>query len=136
MKRTTIEICSTAWPGRPERSFLDFRIGRVVLSRHFGISRIGVLSIDRNFCRQLLLRQASAFKSGRVPLYVCACCADLGCGALTVRVEKVDGGIAWCDFGWEWTDGGGISQGEHMAGAGPYLFDADAYRSALYPFMH
>jgi len=133
---TRLEICTTPWPEKPERAFLDFKVGRIVLSRHFGIRRIGVLSIDKVFCRQLLLRQASAFSSGRVPLYVCACCADLGCGALTVRVEKVEGGITWRDFGWEWTDGGGISQPGYLAGAGPYVFDADAYRAALYPYVH
>jgi hypothetical protein len=136
MEHTRIEICNTPWPGRPGHSFPDFKIGRIVLSRHFGITRIGVLSLDKNFGRQLLLRQPSAFRSGRVPLYVCACCADLGCGALTVSVEKTDGGIVWRDFGWEWTDGGGISQPGYLAGAGPYVFDAGEYRTALHPYMH
>lgn len=113
---TRLEICTTPWPEKPERAFLDFKVGRIVLSRHFGIRRIGVLSIDKVFCRQLLLRQASAFSSG--------------------RVEKVEGGITWRDFGWEWTDGGGISQPGYLAGAGPYVFDADAYRAALYPYVH
>ncbi len=53
---------------------------------------------QRTYVRGLLLRAPSPFDSGRHPLYVCECCADLGCGALAVRVTEVDDCFVWSDL--------------------------------------
>ena len=51
-----------------------------------------------DYTRALLLREPSPLSSGRVPLYVCSQCADLGCGAIAVRVTAIDDSIVWSDF--------------------------------------
>lgn len=61
---------------------------------------------DMDDLRALLGRPGRQLSSGRVPLYVCSQCGDLGCGAFAVRVERevgTSGGrvVTWSDFAWE-----------------------------------
>ncbi len=122
-------------PNAPHRSYVDFKVGRLALAKHLDVrSQVGVLSVDPIYAKQLLLMVPSEFKSGRTPLYVCSCCADLGCGALTVRIEETDAGIVWEDFGWEGPDGDRFSQSDYMSRTGPFLFDKRQYRLALIPY--
>jgi hypothetical protein len=39
-----------------------------------------------------------ALPSGRIPLYVCSLCGDLGCGALCVRMTMDGDTVTWSDF--------------------------------------
>lgn len=41
------------------------------------------------------------YPPNRVALYVCQECGDLGCGAVTVAVNRDPGAITWSDFRWE-----------------------------------
>jgi hypothetical protein len=120
MKSATLELCSAPWPGGVGGTFWDFKIGKIILSKHFGLEEIGVLSVDRkNYGKQLLLKKPSEFKSRRVPLYVCPC-FDLGCGALTVAVSETEEAFIWRDFGREgagcWEDAP-LFQTEYMVRA-------------------
>ncbi|WP_130864895.1 hypothetical protein [Acidipropionibacterium timonense] len=45
-------------------------------------------------------RQVS-LPAGRVALYVCRECGDLGCGALSVNIERCGSVVRWTQFGWE-----------------------------------
>ena len=56
---------------------------------------------ERAYVRQLLGKARSELTSGRVPLYVCAECWDLGCGAVTVRVTELDDCFVWSELGHE-----------------------------------
>lgn len=56
---------------------------------------------EQRFRLMLLLKQASDTHSGRVPLFVCAECADYGCGVLTAVVEKAGDQVIWHTFGME-----------------------------------
>jgi hypothetical protein len=92
--------------GKTERSYLDFVVNRRRLSGliHVG-DHIGVLGWqprrdERRCARQLLLRETSPFPEGLVPLYICPECADLGCGAVTVRITVRDGCVVWSDLRW------------------------------------
>ncbi len=102
---------------------------------HLGIKdEIGSLDVDPNYAKQLLLKVPSELKSGRVPLYVCSCCADLGCGATTVLVEDLGDQIKWSQFGREsnWEDD--LFQSEYMKRTGPFYFDKTEYESAISPY--
>lgn len=73
--------------------------------------RICVLSFgkpeaQRRAAKQLRLAAKSELASGRVPIYVCAECGDLGCGALAVRVTKLDDSFVWSELSHEtpWGD--------------------------------
>jgi hypothetical protein len=122
-------------PGRSDVVFTDFQVGRLKLALHLGIhSHLGALSVSSVYAKQLLLQIPSDFVSGRVPLYVCGCCADLGCGAVTVQVEETDEGIIWRDIGYEGLDAEHHSQSPYMERTGPFLFVPSVYRTALLPY--
>ena len=52
----------------------------------------------RRVARELRGAAPSEFASGRVPIYVCAECGDLGCGAVTVRVTELDDCFVWSEL--------------------------------------
>jgi len=49
---------------------------------------------------QLLGEVSSSLPDGRVALYVCPECGDLGCGAVTALVERANDDVVWRDLGW------------------------------------
>lgn len=82
------------------------------------------------FARWLLLEVPSVLPEGRVPLYVCSECGDLGCGAVTVSVEKTPESFVWRDLGWANDDG----SARQVSVAGYELhFDRAAYVSVFRP---
>jgi hypothetical protein len=52
----------------------------------------------RRVARELRGAASSELASGRVPIYVCAECGDLGCGAVTVRVTELDDCFVWSEL--------------------------------------
>jgi|SRR5271166_344839 len=106
-------------PPTPLR-FLDFEIDGVSLWNalrdrgHEEIGWLGVYDDDRepSAIRRLLLREPPEPWFHNPELYVCPACADLGCGAITVRVERSDGFFTW-------------------RGLGPYHFAEGPYAEAL-----
>jgi hypothetical protein len=85
--------------------FLDFSINRRPLSDILGGARgrVGVFGwqapkIELASAHQLLLRVPSPLTSGRVPLYICAECGDLGCGCIAVSVSELEECVVWSGF--------------------------------------
>lgn len=77
---------------------------------------------------------SSGLQPGRFPLYVCSECADLGCGALTVAIERTarpDGeAVVWSDFRFE--DGFTVSSElPSLTGLGRFTFSAEHYHMAF-----
>lgn len=76
----------------------------------------------------MLVSEASPnSESGRVLLYICPECGDIGCGAYTVRIEKADAGYSWGDFAYE----NGYEEPRVIEGVGPFFFERSAYESAI-----
>ena len=75
---------------------------------------------------RLLLADAADLPKDRRSLFICPECGDLGCGALTLEVDKENGQIAWKNFGYEnnWEDKVELSA---YAEIGPFTFDAEKY---------
>lgn len=132
-KHVELEIVSRS---SAERTLFgsDFRVGRILLAAHLRASGVASIDVDRKFARQLMLREPSNFASGRVPLFVCECCADLGCGALTVSVHHEGDRVVWSDFAYEGLDESALSGSEDVARTGPFSFDRALYDSALSPY--
>jgi len=132
-----LDLYSAESPRNHRQTFTDFMIGRIKLAKHLDVqSDIGVLSVDKCYAKQLLLLEASFLESGRVPLYVCSCCADLGCGAITVSVEQIEDTIIWSDFGWEGPSSDDFTQSGYLKHTGPFYFDFEQYKCTLYPYTH
>ena len=89
------------------------------------------------FIRQITGRarrdvEYDALEPGRLPLYGCAECLDIQCGALTALVERsADGAtVRWSDLRWEDT----YTPHEEIAdlsALGPFTFDAQRYDALL-----
>lgn len=88
--------------------------------------------MQRAYTKQLLGRAPSVFSSGRVPIYVCSLCADVGCGTISVRVAEVDGSIVWSDFAyeapWEASPVGWLDE----AWERPFYFAKAQYQGVIY----
>lgn len=135
LKESSLEIYTAKSSGENPITYPDFKIGSIELAKHLGIKeKHGVLAVNSSFAKQLLLKEPSALESKRVPLYLCNCCADLGCGALTVKVEKIDGYFVWSSFGYENSYEFGFSQNDFMKRTGPFKFNAEMYVSVIKPY--
>ncbi|MGW0590039.1 hypothetical protein [Streptosporangium sp. NPDC002607] len=88
-----------------------------------------VLDDDDDVYR-LLGRCESPLDDGRVPLYVCPECGDLGCGALTVVVEVSSDHVVWRDLGWQ-TDYCDEVDYDDFTTIGPFVFERAQYEAAL-----
>lgn len=124
---------------RAERRYQDFKIGRRRLTDLIKVGdRASVLGwlpreLERLHCRQLLLETPSALASGRVPLYLCPECADLGCGAVTVTIHRAGDLVTWSGFHHE----GPIDDAtpvEPVRELRDFTFAWQAYRDALAGF--
>ena len=113
----------------------DFHIsGRPLVSR---VERMGqdLVPVTGNFegpienaLRGRLLDEGMGdLPSGRVALYVCPLCGDLGCGALAVRVVRDGPDIIWQDFAME-DDAQAVREIDRL---GPFRFDFEQYKHAL-----
>jgi len=102
-----LSIVSPAWSGgKPIEPRRGFAINGRPLAELIDIGdKICVLDLGNDqrtaYVKQLLARVPSVFASGRVPLYVCSMCTDVGCGTISVRVDEVDGSIVWSDLAYE-----------------------------------
>ncbi|MFF9391071.1 oxidoreductase [Streptomyces griseoluteus] len=119
------------------RDFVDFVVdGSPLLFRLADLDAVSPLASDLPPAvldaqvRALLLEDEPPLPGGRFVLYGCPECTDLGCGAVTVVIERDGDDYRWRDFAWQ--------TGEHVDldrdgyhGTGPFHFHGPAYRAAL-----
>lgn len=133
---STLDVVWTAREGglgRTKRRFLDFVIDGVPLSSRFNVDFItpfGWLDTDeQQACIDRLLgKSAPDMPNGRTALYICPECGDLGCGAVTVLVQRNYDVIIWKHFGFE-NDYEDVVHTEGFQNIGPYTFDANEYNN-------
>ena len=79
---------------------------------------------------RLLGNEPPDFPNNRQSLYVCAECADLGCGAVSVVIERSGNEVVWRDFGYQnnYDDSIDLESYEYI---GPFRFEAKAYGEAI-----
>lgn len=97
---------------RPDRRFLDFSLNGLSLVSLFGgagydglisclwIDNAAAAPASADAAQRLLGRRSGDAPDGTVSMYVCAACGDLGCGALTARVELHEDLVTWSDWGY------------------------------------
>lgn len=117
--------------GRTRRRYLDFVIDLVPLSSRLNVDFISpfgwldtpdeAATIDR-----LLGKTPPDMPNGRNTLYICPECAGLGCGALTLVIERGSDHIIWKDFGFE-NDYDDVVHTRDFQDIGPFTFDAREY---------
>ena len=80
---------------------------------------------------RVLIGDADSLLPGpRVPLYVCAECGDIGCGAVTASMILGEDSVTWHRFGYQTGDDSADDVGEFQD-VGPLTFDRHAYESVL-----
>ncbi len=126
-------------PFKTERPFLDFIIDGVSLYEAAAKDRDLVSAIwteppvpeERiKAIRRLLATEPGDASDGRASLYVCPECGDLGCGAITIRIERTSEEILWRDFGYENSYEAHVERGP-FASLGPYRFGRVEYTARL-----
>jgi hypothetical protein len=81
----------------------------------------------------LIGRSVPPLPGSRVPLYVCAECGDLGCGAVTVIIDWTETNVVWRDFGYQ-NDYEPFTEDDVFTGVGPFEFDRARYEAVLEQF--
>lgn len=123
--------------GGTERSYLDFVIDGVSLRRQLKpLDRVTGLGwwgaeAERRYIDQLLIRVPGESPTGRVPIYICAECGELGCGAITGVVERTSGSFVWRDFVFESGGDLAVVDASSYQGVGPFLFNKHEYWQLL-----
>jgi hypothetical protein len=151
---TNVNRLELAWaervrisPGsQTERHFLDFLIDGVSLR---GLAKYGRDTItplggwatpefEAKALDVLLCDHKPTLSTGRVELYVCAECGDIGCGSLTTVISDDGEFVTWREFGYEVNyrihEDDPLVNTAPYDDVGPFRFEREQYRRALqYP---
>lgn len=123
---------------KSQRTFLDLVVNGASLWARLGKPHDMVSVLCAEFSESetskavsaLLLDSESELADDRRLLFVCAECGDLGCGAITVSVQRKDGKVVWSDFGYENDYELGVRRGDYTD-VGPFEFEFSQYQSCL-----
>ncbi len=84
---------------------------------------------EASLVRQLLMKEPSELGESRCQLYMCPECGDIGCGAVTVVVEKTSDAFTWSQFRFENNYDEGMTT--PFESVGPYQFAKHDYWKLL-----
>ena len=87
----------------------------------------GCLEQSAKSAAAFLLQAPAQTGSGRVLIYICPECGDIGCGAYSVRISASDSTYIWESFAYE----NGYEEPRAIEGVGPFKFDKHLYESAI-----
>lgn len=117
---------------KTERNFFDYVIDNEPLSEKFGdyVSGLGCFlpGTSEKVVTRLLLKEESDFSNNRRSLYVCPECGDLGCGAISILIQKSENKIIWKEFAYENNYSDDLSIYEFIE---PFIFDWQEYQEKL-----
>lgn len=103
---------------KTERNYLDFIVSGQPLKTLLNLEKSDLITPfgwgdNKEYTKQILrifrLQEKSNLQSGRIMLYVCPECGDIGCGAITALIQDLGDRIIWKDFGYE-TDSGEVME--------------------------
>lgn len=126
-------------PYKTQRRFVDFVVNGVSLYEAAGRGRdlVSLLwaepadsTVLATAVQRLLANEPGDASDGRVSLFICPECGDLGCGAITVHIQTSPGNIIWQYFGYENNYQSEIERAA-FASFGPFIFDREAYSAEL-----
>ncbi|MEL6527285.1 MAG: hypothetical protein AAFQ07_16390, partial [Chloroflexota bacterium] len=85
---------------------------------------------------RLLLKGAPDLPDNHYSLYVCAECGDIGCGAISVRIEQRQNQIIWQEFLYQNNYDESITfKPKSFDRVDPSSFEIEAYRALLLPLL-
>jgi len=92
------------------RKYLDFIIDRKSLKDLLNRGNADLISpfgwaenkaYEKEILREYRLQKPPELQTGRIMVYVCPECEDVGCGAITFAIKDLGDRIQWLDFGYE-----------------------------------
>ena len=100
------------WTNHPskeysDRQYLDYIISGQPLREYLGIkSKSSVTPFgffpskeeQKRILKELRLQQKTQLPGDRIELYICECCGEIGCGAITVKIIDKGDKIVWTHF--------------------------------------
>jgi hypothetical protein len=121
-----------------ERHYLDFIISGKSLKTILDMEDSDKITpfglYDEKYEKQIKnsfkLQGKPELRTKRVPLYICAECGDIGCGAITVSVKCRENKIIWEEFGYE----NGFEDLKEYNHIKPIEFDKESYLQAFSEF--
>jgi hypothetical protein len=128
---------------RTERRFFDFVIDglslRDTIACEYDLASVlwinaPVPTAIAQSIRRLLLIDPGDLPDGRVALYTCPECGDLGCGGITVDIKLSEGAVVWSKFGYQ-NDYDNDLYIDAFQQYGPFQFDLNRYRALLLSAM-
>lgn len=123
---------------KSERKFIDFVISGNSLGQLLEVRKkdlIGTfgwtenIHYENNQIDEFLGLVKPQLKTERTSFYVCPECGDIGCGAITAKIEVKDNVVIWKDFGYE-NDLEEPNLSDYKK-IGPYRFDKTEYAKTL-----
>ena len=127
---------------KASRYFLDFAVNGEQLApkvRLAGYDLISCLWLHNATAAQQSVRAAHRLLGqvkgdaphGRVSVYGCAECGDLGCGAITVRLQVTEDRVLWADWGYQNSYEDEVFDLDDVVGLRDFHFDIHEYEQVL-----
>ncbi len=127
---------------KTSRRFLDFVVNGEAFAlkvRDAGYDLISCFWLDNatagpesvKAAQRLLGRVEGDAPHGRVSLYECPECGDLGCGAITVRLQITEDRVLWADWGYQNNYEDEVFDVEDIKGLRDFVFDRKEYERVL-----
>ncbi|CCH55755.1 hypothetical protein BN8_05040 [Fibrisoma limi BUZ 3] len=124
--------------GKNGRYYIDFIVSGQSLEELLdqpSADRIGILGwipnpdYERKKINEFLGLEEPELATGRTSFYVCPLCGDIGCGAITAKIEVTDETVTWKEFGYE-TDYSEPDLTPYQS-VGPFVFNKTDYVKTL-----
>ncbi len=123
---------------KTDRKYIDFIVSGQSLGQLFGLPDFDLIgtfgwTVNKEYentqIEEFLGRTEPELESGRTCFYVCPECRDIGCGAITAKIEITEKDITWKDFGYE-NNYSELDLTEYKE-IGPFRFDKKQYSELL-----
>ena len=126
--------------GGDPRAFLDFHVNNQSLFRLFKERGFDVISClgwgpaseQAKAVGRLLVRESADLPGDRRSLYICHIDGDIGCGAVTLKIDRADDTITWKSFGFENNYDKQSLDLDTLSDIGPFEFESRHYESMLH----
>ena len=107
-----IKNLQPSWTKHPSkeysnRQYLDFIVSGQPLREYLGIKNLSSVTPfgffpseeeQKRALKEFRLQQKTQLAGNRIELYICECCGDIVCGAITAKIIDRDDKIIWAHF--------------------------------------
>jgi hypothetical protein len=123
---------------KTERQYIDFIVSGQSLGELFGLPDFDLIGTfgwtenkeyENKQIDEFLGLEKPELESGRTSFYVCSECGDIGCGAITAKIEFTDRTVIWKDFGYE--DNDAQPDLTNYMEIGPFIFEKVDYSETI-----